>query len=138
VNDKRVPTVSQSTVRGYPRRLAALQRTHAPEIERAIIHRARDAALSAAASTQEAIDLERKRIAKGEVRDAAASAQKLSITEGVQVDKALVLEGRPSQITQHRPDLADIFAELKERVPGLFVDSWAVEEPEPPELPPAA
>lgn len=126
--------VPSSTIRDwklrYPRRFAAIAEAHAPEIERAVITLARDAALNAGMGVSEAIDLERDRMALDDgkaIKDASASAQRLSVAMGVQVDKMLVLQGRPQQITEHRRDANDIVTELSNLAPGLFVDGQAEE-----------
>jgi hypothetical protein len=95
----------------------------------------------AGVGVSEAIDLERERIKRGEVKDSSAVAQRLAIAQGISVDKMLVLEGRPNQITERKMDAEDHLRILHELAPHLFavVDSIAVEEPdEPEELPPAA
>ena len=61
----------------------------------------------------------------------------------MQIDKSLLLAGRPSQITETHLDLTDIVASIEQRAPGLFVrpgyvDSMATEDDEPPEEPPPA
>lgn len=112
----------------YPRRFTAIAEAHAPEIERAVITLARDAALNAGMGVSEAIDLERDRMASTDgVKDASATAQRLSVAMGVQVDKMLILQGRPQQITEHRRDAAETFEEIADRYPGLFVDGQAEE-----------
>lgn len=117
----------------YPRRFAAIAEAHGPEIERAVITLARDAALNAGMGVSEAIDLERDRMALDDgkaIKDASASAQRLSVAMGVQVDKMLVLQGRPQQITEHRRDAAETFEEIADRFPGLFTNGTATEEPD--------
>ncbi len=141
--------VSESNLRRwrsiYPKRFAAIARRHAPEVEQAMITQARDAALNAGVGVSEAIDLERERIKRGEVKDSSAVAQRLAIAQGISVDKMLVLEGRPTQIVNHQRDAVDIMRSLSEIAPGLvkggWVDSTATEESdpeEPPQLPPAS
>jgi hypothetical protein len=71
----------------------------------------------------------------GTLRDPAKTAMNAIITSGTALDKRLILQNRPTQITEHRdPKLAA--AALARRL-GVSIDSTA-EELEPPEVPDVA
>jgi hypothetical protein len=91
---------------------------YAPEVEKSIITQARDTALSAGAGVQEAVNLERERIRRGEVKDGSAVAQKLAIAQGISLDKMLILENRPSTTVEHRQDLSEILGRSASAIPG--------------------
>lgn len=58
--------------------------------------------------------------------DAASTAYKISLTQGIQQDKALLIEGRPSVITAN-VDIEDMLTSLNDMIPGLVIDSTAEE-----------
>jgi hypothetical protein len=66
---------------------------------------------------------------------AARSAQHLSTVTGIQIDKALLLAGRPTQIHADGRDLDDILKSLNTLVPGLVIDSTAEDVTPQPTLP---
>jgi hypothetical protein len=58
----------------------------------------------------------------------AASAQRQATAKGINVTKVLELTGRPTHIIADQTG-AELLRQLRDRVPGLVVESTAVEEP---------
>jgi hypothetical protein len=82
----------------HAKRFAEIERQHAPEIERQMIGQARAIVTAANEGTLEAIDAAREQIKNGEAKDPSTVARNLAVTAGVNVDKSLTLEGRPTVI----------------------------------------
>lgn len=121
----------------HPDRYRDICEEIAPQIEQRVVHLQRELAVRATNAALQAVDLEHKRIALGEVKDAAASARNLSTVAGISVDKILSLTGRPTSITEHRtPEQA--MKRLKTLHPGLFVEGTAEELPAAESAPLAA
>lgn len=98
--------VPQKTLRNWrtahPERYNEIRVERAREIDQLCISEFRDIALNANRATLNAVELERKRINTGEVRDASASARNLATTAAIATDKIALMEGRPTQIVEHR------------------------------------
>jgi transposase-like protein len=73
-----------------------------------------------------AVDLERQRLEREEVKDAAASAQRLATVAGITTDKRLLLEGRPTSI-----HAASSVEEDLRFLRSKAIDGEAVEEIDP-------
>lgn len=102
--------------------------TLAPQIEAQVVDLQRELATRAATAALLAVDLEHKRIAQEDVKDASASARNLSTVAGIAVDKILSLTGRPTSVIEHR-NADESLARLKRL--GLVIDSTATEETPP-------
>lgn len=85
----------------YEPRFIELRQKYRYEIEQVIVAEQVELIRSANAAAQEAIDLERKRIADGSVKDAAASARNMQTVVGIAVTKILELEGRVTSQVVH-------------------------------------
>jgi hypothetical protein len=124
--------VSEPRLRAWRRydhaeRYVQLCNQHAKQVEQTIVAKARENARKAADVISQAIDKAAEQVESGKV-DAAKTALSLATAQGIQIDKALVLEGRPTVITERR-DAEDILRSLNEMVPGLVIDSTATELP---------
>lgn len=125
-------TIPERTLRDwrsqtYPNRYRDLCDRHKLAIEGEVINNVRALALRASAIAQHALDLEADRIASGEIKDAAASLRNIATTIGISVDKVMLLEGRPTHITEQRSS-DDVLRGLQAKG---YIDATAVEE-EPP------
>jgi hypothetical protein len=98
----------------------------APKIEAHVVDLQRELATRAARAALLAVDLEHKRIALGEVKDASTSARNLATVSGIAVDKIMSLTGRPTSIIEHRN--ADQI--LRELQAFGYVDGTAEDVPE--------
>jgi len=92
------------------------RRTELREAETSSIRAAKLAATEAWEEVRELIgEVKALRLA-GQLKDPAKSAQNLALTGAVLTDKALLLEGRPTSITEHR-DLDDVLRGLQHLAP---------------------
>jgi hypothetical protein len=78
----------------------------------------------------EAMRLALQQARAGELRDPAKTAMNAIITSGTALDKRLVLQNRPTVITEHR-DPKQAAAALARRL-GVSIDSTAEDVTEPP------
>lgn len=85
----------------------------APEVERTVINDARDLALEYAELERLAIEKTTQALEQGTLKDPSAAFKNASIAKGVNVDKMLVLDGRPDTIVDHRRTREVLFAELE-------------------------
>lgn len=85
----------------------------APEVERTVINDARDLALEYAELERLAIQKTTQALEQGTLKDPSAAFKNASIAKGVNVDKMLVLDGRPDTIVDHRRTRDVLFAELE-------------------------
>lgn len=69
----------------------------------------------------------------GELRDPAKTAMNAAITSGTLLDKRLLLEGRPTQITAHEDPKRE--AQALARRLGVALETTATDLPPAPELP---
>lgn len=121
--------VSQGTLKAwqhnqFPNRYRDLAERYRASIEGEIVNNVRALALRASQVAQRALDLEEKRIAAGEINDASTSLRNIATSIGISVDKILLLEGRPNQITEQR-SADDVLRGLRDRG---YVDSTAEED----------
>lgn len=108
----------------FPNRYRDLAERYRASIEGEIVNNVRALALRASQVAQRALDLEEKRIAAGEINDASTSLRNIATSIGISVDKILLLEGRPNQITEQR-SADDVLRGLRDRG---YVDSTAEED----------
>jgi len=108
----------------FPNRYRHLAEQVAPQIEKSMVATARAAAMRSFEVAGEAVELEAQRLAAGEVKDAAASSRNLATTGGIMTDKMLLLDGRPTQISEQR-SMDDVLRSLAAKG---FIDGTATEE----------
>ena len=108
----------------FPNRYRHLAEKYAPVIERQMIATARAAALRSFEVASEAVELEHDRLAAGEVKDAAASARNIATTGGILTDKMLLLDGRPTVVTEQR-SMDDVIRGLRDA--GAIVEATCEE-----------
>lgn len=128
-------TLSRWVLEMYPARYRELAERLGPEIERGLIERFRRTADLAAQATDDAIHATRSLVEAGEAKDASAMstvARNLSTVAGINTDKALVLQGKPTSITQHT-SAEDALKALAQMV-GVTLEGTAEEIHEPPAL----
>lgn len=107
----------------HTERYLAIAKDKAPIIEAKVGRQAWENALQAAEVVAKAIVKAEQQLDDPKT-DAASVAYKLSLTHGIQQDKALAVEGRPSVITAH-VDAEDILNNLNNLIPGLVIDGTA-------------
>lgn len=107
-------------------RYLEIARVHAPMIDRLITQQAREGAIRAAEVEQRAWEAQMEQLDEGQVRDPSAVARNAAVSKAVNVDKMLLLEGRPTQITEHR-DVDEIIRALDAVAPGIVVHGTASE-----------
>jgi hypothetical protein len=59
-------------------------------------------------------------------RDQAGAIRNVSTTKAINVDKAALLRGQPTEIVEHRQDVGELWAEFEAMSPGV-VNGEAVE-----------
>lgn len=125
---RRIPARTLLTWRTdqHPERYRDICNDVAPQIESRVIHLQRELAVRATEAALLAADLEHKRLAEGNVKDAAGSARNLTTVAGIAVDKIMSLTGRPTSVIEHRT--VDDSLNRLHRL-GLVVDSEAEEIP---------
>lgn len=108
--------ISASTLRNW--RLAHADRyeeirlQRAPELERLIGNEARSLAIRYAAVEHQALDTAESKIGEANLTELSGLLKAAVIGKGVNLDKMLTLDGRPTNITEHR-SRDDIFRELE-------------------------
>lgn len=107
----------------YPNRYRDIVDRYSATIEREIVNNVRALALRASEAAHKMLELEEQRIVEGDVRDAAGSLRNIATAIGISVDKIMILEGRPNQITESR-SADDVLRGLRDRG---YVDSTAEE-----------
>lgn len=122
-------TVPERTLHGwvanqFPNRYRHLAEKYAPQIEKSMIATARAAAMRSFEVASEAVELEHERLQAGDVKDAAASSRNLATTGGILTDKMLLLDGRPTQISEQR-SMDDVLRSLAAKG---FIEGTATEE----------
>lgn len=97
-----------------------------PRIQKEMAEQAEAAALEQGEVAMEILNQLRTRIADMKPADAASALRNVETAKGINVDKALILRGQPTQITEHRaaPELLDAIAR---RFPSGVVDGEAEE-----------
>jgi hypothetical protein len=83
-------------------RYAELAEEHSQHIEKIILQGARENAILAAEVERKALAATLTQIEAGELKDASTAARNAATVKGINVDKALQLTGRPTQITEKR------------------------------------
>jgi hypothetical protein len=109
----------------YPNRARAIHEQHFRELEDVLVQEQRALAMQAGVASRAAVRLEVERIAGGDVKDAARSAQALETTAGIATDKVLTLTGRPQAVVANL-SVEDIL-KARRRDYATFVDGSAVE-----------
>jgi len=108
----------------FPNRYQAAAERYAPQIERLMITQLRAGATRGFEASTAAMELEMQRLAAGEVKDAAASSRNLATAGAIMADKMLLLDGRPTQISEQR-SMDDVLRSLAAKG---FIDGTATEE----------
>jgi hypothetical protein len=130
--------ISDATLRywrlKYADRMSELAKRHGPQLEQEAIQALQEAAAAATQGTLEAVDAARQEIRNGTTKDAAATARNLATVVGITTEKALLLQGKPTSVTEHA-GTRDVLTALARRIPGLVIDSTATEIPEATQLP---
>jgi hypothetical protein len=85
-----------------PERWSRIRENAAARIERDVAHTARALAIDYAQLEAEAIAETRLKLASGDTRDPSTVARNAAVGKGINVDKLLLLEGRPTAITEQR------------------------------------
>lgn len=85
----------------HPARYREVRDRHFRRLEDVLVAEQRELAMAAGQAAREAVELERARIASGDVKDAAASARNSETVAGIAVDKLLGLSGRPTSVEVH-------------------------------------
>ena len=106
-------------------KLKRIQEERAPQIEQAVIGKLRQGMLRGADATLLSIEKAIEQLEAGEVKDAAAFARNLATTQAIQADKMLLLDGRPTSISEHRT----VDDELRELERLGFFDTTCEEDP---------
>lgn len=114
-------------------RYLEIEHEHAPSVEKQMVNTARAIVTAANEGTLEAIEASREQLRKGEAKDPSTVARNLATAAGIQTDKALLLEGRPTEI-RGGEDLQAALQRMAQRLNlPQSVDSTA-EEYEPGEV----
>jgi hypothetical protein len=127
----RVTGVSHTTLddwrRRFPNRYADVADRLAQAVEADVIRDTRE--LAARLSETEFLALQRthEKLEQGNDKEPATTLRNLAVTKGIQIDKNLVLTGRPTQISESR-DAAELIKAIRARV--TILDGEAEEEPE--------
>ena len=118
----------------FPERYEDIQARIAPMVEKQIVAQARVNARKAAQVAESLLEkVDEDELSLSDRAQAAKAFQQVSIGMGVQIDKTLLLEGRPTEILETR-DAQAMLKELAEIAPGLVVDGNAIDVT-PQELP---
>lgn len=102
-----------------------IRANRATQVERTVINDARDLAIAYAELERVAIVETTAKLASGDVKDPSTVLRNAAVAKGVNIDKFLILDGRPTSISEHRTR-DDIFKELERE--GM-IDSTAEEIP---------
>ena len=95
----------------HERRYREICAENAREIEEAVIQECRESAMLAARVERAALQATLDQIESGDLRDPASAARNAATVKGINLDKMLVLSGRPNEITgKLSPD--DMLAQL--------------------------
>lgn len=117
--------------KAHAERYAEVCNGNAKRIEVFVTALARQNALEAASVVSEAIRKAREGLGSPDVKsgEAARIAKDLSMVQGIQTDKLLTLEGRPTSIVRSERDADDIIESLQKLAPGVFqvIDGTAEE-----------
>jgi predicted nucleic acid-binding protein len=97
----------------FPKRYSWHHTENSRRLEDDIVAGQRELIAAAVEAAKDAIAVEAKRIAAGDVKDASATARNLATVAGIGTTKILELTGRPTQITEVRKP-EQIIAQLKQ------------------------
>lgn len=106
--------------RRYPNRLRFYATESAPRLEQELVQKQRAIASAAMEASMEAVEREREKIKRGDVRDYAASARNLATVSAISTDKMLAMTGRPSTIVGSEKKPEAILAELQKLAPQII------------------
>jgi hypothetical protein len=112
----------------HPQQYAQIKERRAALIDQACIEEFRQIVLNGTRATQSAIAAAQEELKAGNTRDPAATARNLATASAIAADKIALMEGRPTQIIEHRSS-DDVLRDLER---GGFIDAHAIEDPEPP------
>lgn len=105
-----------------------LEKAAQREAEAELVHTSKLAAADAFGEAHHLVELVKTMRENGQIIDpsiAARTAKDLVVVAGVMIDKGLLLEGRPTSITQTNPD--DHWAVVFRKMTGQTIESTAVE-----------
>lgn len=94
-----------------------------------MMSQSRAIATAANVATLEAIEASRKQVEAGEAKDPSTVARNLTVAAGISTDKALLLDGRPTQI--HGSDNLPALMERMSKLLGTPAIDSTAEEYEP-------
>ena len=110
----------------YADKYERIREERAPQIEQAVIKNLRAVMQRGSEATLLSIEKAVEQLEAGEVKDAAAFARNLATTQAIAADKMLLLDGRPTSISEHRT----VDDELRELERLGFFDTTCEEEAE--------
>jgi hypothetical protein len=110
----------------YPEQYAQIKERRAALIDQACIEEFRQIVLNGTRATQSAIAAAQEDLDAGNTRDPAATARNLATASAIAADKIALMEGRPTQIIEHRSS-DDVLRDLER---GGFIDAQAIEDTE--------
>lgn len=111
----------------YGKRHAELAKKYGPQLEAEAIASLQEVAIAATRGTLKAVEVATRDIEGS--KDPAATARNLATVVGITTEKALLLQGKPTSVTDN-VGTRDILKALGQRVPGLVVEGTAEEIPE--------
>jgi transposase-like protein len=137
--------ISASTLRDWKSehadRYLAIQEREAPKLEAIAANTAREIMIRAGETEHALLDTLNQRIRDDaptkELSELAGTLQRVTTSKGINGTKLLELTGRPTSIIEHREG-NEILRALGARIPGLVIDSTAVEIPPAQPLPSAS
>lgn len=116
----------------HPERYERIQADIVPRLHARIAANAERNALDAMEAQQLALEITRRQLANGDIKDASGATRNLATTAGIMTDKAALLRGRPTAIIEQRsPDeiLNSMAAKLQRLTGQTFdADTTAVED----------
>jgi hypothetical protein len=113
----------------FPQRYEDLCRTQAPKIEEKVAQELREFAVDTVRVQRQALAKTSEQL-EGDKVDAASVMRNVAVSGGIAIDQILKIEGRPTQIVEHKRDAAETLALLAQKVPGFDIESTATELPE--------
>jgi hypothetical protein len=126
--------VHERTLRNWPHqhadRYAEIRRTVAPLLEARAIATAYEVVDRAGEVEQILLEKIQAEADTMNAKDAAAAFRNISTSKGINLDKLLILQGRPTQVTEHR-DTTELMRALSNLNPSLVIESTAEEDKTP-------
>lgn len=95
------PATLRSWKRKFPQRYEDAATRIARTVEQIIARRNREVAMQAADVERLGLQRARERLERDEDKQPATTAQRAAVTKGIAIDKALLLEGRPTAHVAH-------------------------------------